>query len=375
MIEVRFTKSATPSGDAEARAAAGRQHVAGPGEVVADRLGRVRAEEQRARGGDPRGQLARVAHRQLGVLGREAIHGVGHLGVAVDDDDGAVVAQRLLGDRAARKQRDLALHLGGDSAGDVGAARDQDWHRQRVVLGLRQQIGGDPARIDAVVGDDDQLGRAGDRVDADVAEDQPLGGGDVGVAGAHDLVDARDALRAVGERGDRLRAADHEHARDAGEARGQQRLGRRPRRGHHDLAHAGDLRRHGGHHHRRGIARGAAGDVDPDARQRIDAAAGANGAFVDLERGVTLALVERAHAAGGALQRGADRRRSTGGLRVPLAAGSSSAPSSRLSNFSVSARTAASPPARTSAMILRAAASTSSEVETGRWQSASRREA
>ncbi len=96
------------------------------------------------------------------------------------------------------------------------------------MLGLGQQIGGDPGGIDAVVGADDQLGGAGDRIDADVAEHQALGRGDVGVSGADDLVDARDALGAVGQRGDRLRTADDEHAGDAGEARRQQRLGEGP---------------------------------------------------------------------------------------------------------------------------------------------------
>ena len=50
---------------------------------------------------------------------------------------------------------------------------------------------------------------------------------DVGVAGSHDLVDARHALGAVGERGHGLRAADDEHAIDAGLERRRERLGRR----------------------------------------------------------------------------------------------------------------------------------------------------
>ena len=71
------------------------------------------------------------------------------------------------------------------------------------------------------VGDHHHLRRAGHHVDADLAEHLPLGGGDIGIAGPDDLGDGSDALSAVSERGDRLRAA---HAID--------------------LAHAGELGRH-----------------------------------------------------------------------------------------------------------------------------------
>ena len=77
-----------------------------------------------------------------------------------------------------------------------------------VVLGLRQQIGGDPVGISRLVGDDQDFGRPRDHVDADLAEHDTLGGGDISVAGTDDLGHRLDALRAIGERGDRLRAAD-----------------------------------------------------------------------------------------------------------------------------------------------------------------------
>ena len=186
------------------------------------------------------------------------------------------------------------------------------------MLRLREQIGGDPARIDAVVGGDDDLGRAGDGVDADVAEHQPLGRGDVGVAGADDLVDARHALGAVRHRGDRLRAADHEHAVDAGQPRGRQRLRRRARRGHHDLAHARDARRDGGHDHRRRIPGLAARHVDADAGQRIDAAADAHAFLGDLVGGVPLALVKHPDALRGAFHRRAHLGRRARRELVPL---------------------------------------------------------
>ena len=99
------------------------------------------------------------------------------------------------------------------------------------MLGLRQQVGGDPVRIVAAVGDDQHFRRAGDHVDADRAEHLALGGRDIGVAGADDLGDRRDRLGAIGERGDRLRAADAVDLGDAGDVgRGQhQRIDARRR--------------------------------------------------------------------------------------------------------------------------------------------------
>ena len=99
--------------------------------------------------------------------------------------------------------------------------------RLAVVLGLGEQIRRDQARFGAAVGDDQHLRRAGDRVDVDLAEDQALGRGDPLVAGPDDLVDPRHRRGAVGQRRDRLGAAELEHAIDAGQLRRQQRLGRR----------------------------------------------------------------------------------------------------------------------------------------------------
>ncbi len=98
------------------------------------------------------------------------------------------------------------------------AVGDQDRLRAGVMLGLRQQVGGDPVGIAVLVGDDQHLRGAGDHVDADLAEHDALGGGDIGVAGADDLGDRRDGFGAVGERRDGLRAADAENLVDAGQA-------------------------------------------------------------------------------------------------------------------------------------------------------------
>ncbi len=158
---------------------------------------------------------------------------------------------------------------------------DEDRLRALVVLGLRQQIGGDPVGIAGLVGDDQHLGRAGDHVDADFAEHDALGGRDIGVARPDDLGDRRDGLGAIGQGRDRLGAADAENLVDAGKLGGRQhqRIEFAARRRHHhgDPRHAGDLGRHRVHQHRGRISRGAARHIKPDrldrgpARAELDA--------------------------------------------------------------------------------------------------------
>ena len=104
------------------------------------------------------------------------------------------------------------------------------------MLGLRQEVGGDPVRIGVAVGEDQHLGRPGDHVDADLAEHQALGRRHIGVAGTDDLVDRRDRRGAVGERRHRLGAADAVDLVDAGERGGRQHQRVEPavgRRHHH----------------------------------------------------------------------------------------------------------------------------------------------
>ena len=79
------------------------------------------------------------------------------------------------------------VDLGLDRIGERRLVGDEDRLRRAIVLGLRQQVGGDPGGIAAAVGEDQHFGRAGDHVDADCAEDAPLGRRDIGIAGADDL--------------------------------------------------------------------------------------------------------------------------------------------------------------------------------------------
>ena len=82
------------------------------------------------------------------------------------------------------------------------------------MLGLRDQIGGDELRV-AARGEDDRFGGAGEHVDRAIGADDALRGGDEAVARAENFIDARNRARAVGERGNGLRAA---HARDCVDA-------------------------------------------------------------------------------------------------------------------------------------------------------------
>ena len=162
-------------------------------------------------------------------------------------------------------------HLGGEGA----IVRDQDRLGVFVMLGLREQVRGDPIRLIGAIGDHQDLGGARDHVDADGAEDQALGGGDIGVAGAHDLVHRRNRLGAVGERGDGLRPAHPIDLCDAcdlggGHHRRVERAIRR-RHDHGDALHAGDARGDRVHQHGARIGGRAAGHVEPDRVQRAPA--------------------------------------------------------------------------------------------------------
>ena len=227
-----------PQRRGEARGPGGGEDVAGAGDVVTHRLGGVGPEEHGA-GGLHLGQgLPGPADHELEVLGGE---GVGDLegGVEVRDEDRRPLLQGRLGDGPAREGGQLLAErrLHRVEQRRVGGHQDRD--RPGVVLGLGQEVGGDEVGPGRVVGDHQDL--AGPRLHVHVAgpADQALGGGDVGVAGADDLVDPGHGLGAVGERRHRLGPADAEHPVDPGDLGGGEegRVGLAPRRGrdHDDL--------------------------------------------------------------------------------------------------------------------------------------------
>ena len=133
------------------------------------------------------------------------------------------VAQRV----EARGQ--VAQFLGdglGDSRTERMLRRHEDCERERIVLGLGDQIGGEMPGIRARVGYDDHFGRAGERVDADLPGQLPLRLGDVGISRPDDRVAARDPLRAEREGRNRLRSPGAEDAGRPGDPGRSGNLGR-----------------------------------------------------------------------------------------------------------------------------------------------------
>ena len=190
------------------------------------------------------------------------------------------------------------------------------------MLELRQQVGGCEFRVGRFVGDDQHLARAGDHIDVHAAEELLFRLGDVDVARADDLIDARQRLGAVCERGDRLRAADGDHTADAGDFRRRRDCGRDAsalgRGGDDDFLHPG----HGGgdavHQHRGGIRRRPAGDIHADAPKRADDAAEQSARLAQLVARAFLLFVIAADIGRGLLHRFVERRRRLRGQAVQL---------------------------------------------------------
>ena len=76
------------------------------------------------------------------------------------------------------------------------------------MLSLSQEVGGDPGRLGGIIGHDHGFSRPGQAIQSHLTKDLLLGQRDKQVARANDFVYTRDALRAKGQRGNRLRAAD-----------------------------------------------------------------------------------------------------------------------------------------------------------------------
>ena len=170
---------------ADARGAGGRQHVVRADRVVAGDLRRPRADEQRA--GAP--HLRRHAGHRPRPDARAPRRWPESIASAIERVTMMPPCARSEA-RAGPSPASRASTCAATRVGERAARRDQHRARVGVVLGLRDQIGGDPRRRPARR-DDDDLGRAGVEVDAAVGGDQRLGGGDVAVAGPDDLVDAR----------------------------------------------------------------------------------------------------------------------------------------------------------------------------------------
>ncbi len=176
----------------KARRARGRQHMVGPGDVIAHRLGRVTAEEDGAGMAHARQQRLGIGDGEFEMFGRKAIRQGGGLFERFDHDDGAIVAPAGSGDLLARQDRQARAppHRPPCRRTPASSVMRMDCE-EASCSAWREQIGGDPVRIIGAVGDDENFRRPGDGIDADLAEHLALGRGDIGIAGADDLVDRR----------------------------------------------------------------------------------------------------------------------------------------------------------------------------------------
>ena len=141
----------------------------------------------------------------------------------VDDDHRATLDQRRLNLARPRQSLERDFDRLGHALRDLADGRQQ--HGRLVtgtVLGLRNQVGGNPFGMRAIVGNHQHLARPRHLVDIGDAIDHPLGGLHVRVAGPDDLVHRLDGLGAVGERRDRMRPADAVEFVDPGNFRGRQ---------------------------------------------------------------------------------------------------------------------------------------------------------
>ena len=248
--------------------------MVGAGDVITQRFAAAIAHEDGAGVAQFGKQRFGLGDGEFKMLRRDAVGDGAGLGERAGADQRATRVEGSADDGRTRHRRQQPLDARRHGVDERAARRQQHRLRQFVVLGLREEIHRHPVRARAVVGDDENLRWTGDHVDADQAEHAALGRGDIGIAGADDLVDRRQRGRAVGERADRLRAADGEHAINAREVRRREHRGVGDaigRRHHHDdLAHAGHLGRHRVHQHRRGVRGLAARHVEPDPIERRD---------------------------------------------------------------------------------------------------------
>ena len=189
-----------------------------------------------------------------------------------DDDDRSPILPARAGYIGAWQRREMVLGRLDHRVGEARVVGDQDRLGERIVLGLRQQVGRDPGGIVSGVGDDQDFGGAGDQVDPHLAEQLTLCLGHPGVAGPGDLVDRTDRPGPPGERRDRLRPADPPDLTDPGDRGGREHQGRdlAARRGHRhrNPFHAGDPGGNGVHQHGARIGRRTARDVKPDGVER-----------------------------------------------------------------------------------------------------------
>src|SRR6185369_13834859 len=181
------------------------------------------------------------------MLGRCAVGQLHRLAQRCGDDNAAVRCQRLA-------CRAVGGHLLGDRLRDAtrqcAARGDEHGPSVRIVFCLRNEIGREPACV-SLRGNDENFSRPRVEIDSAVGGHQCLRRRDVAVAGTNDLVHAWDRFGPIGERCNRVRAAEPEQARYACLERGRHHNRFRTRADRDHLVHAGGDGRNGRHQQRR----------------------------------------------------------------------------------------------------------------------------
>ena len=154
----------------EAGRAVGGQHVARPGQVVADARRGAGPAEHGAGVADQRQQGSGIGGHQLEVLGG---HHVGHLhGLLRAVDEHGVAAPARVASISARRGASAVNRADGraDAVGRLLRPGDQPGQAVGAVLGLHDHVDGGQLGRRGLVGDHDHLGRAGEgRRHADAA--------------------------------------------------------------------------------------------------------------------------------------------------------------------------------------------------------------
>ena len=227
--------------------------MVGAGTVVTQTLARESTQEDGARVAQQRLPFVGLAGADFQMFWRHAVADLAGFKHRARVDQSTSAFQGSADDIASRhlRQQTLDRRMHG---GDVRSIRtQQDALRQLVVLGLAEEVHGDPVGGCGAIGNDQDFTRPGDHVDAHLTKHAPLGAGHIGVARASDFVNTRERGGAVGQRRHSLRAAHGEHAVHTRHMGGCQHqciaLALRCGHDHHDVFDTGHLRGDGVHQH------------------------------------------------------------------------------------------------------------------------------
>ena len=214
------------------------KHVVRPADIIANRLRRPRAQENRARMGDLFRQCVSIGDANFQMFRRDAVRQL----------------WRPCPDRGRRSPRRNPANWRRQSYDAPEFARcrsiaaltfcaktliigDQDRLRAFVMFSLAQHIERDPVRVVIRVRDHQNFRRARRSCRCPtLPKTRPLGGGNKSIARPGDLVDRRDGFSAIGQCCNRLRATDTIDLIHTRQPRRQQhqRIGLPVRRGHGD---------------------------------------------------------------------------------------------------------------------------------------------